>query len=483
MGKNANYKVIIGLEVHAQLNTKTKIFSTESTKFGMKPNTQVGAISIALPGTLPKLNKKVIEFVTKMGLACHCDISRTQYFDRKNYFYPDLPKGYQITQDGAPACRNGYIIVRVKGEEKKIMLEKIHCEEDAGKLIHQEGEMDSKVDFNRAGMPLIEIVTKPMLESVEEVSAFMNEVRKIVRYLEISNGNMEEGSMRCDANVSVMEVNDTQLGNKVEVKNMNSIRNIRRAVEYETERQKKILESGNDVVCETRTFDVNDGKTYPMRLKEELNDYRYFPDPDLSPIVISDTWLEKIKSEMPKLPEELYAKFISNYGLSDYDAQVLTDSKEIALFFEEVCNYTSHYKTAANWIIGPAKAYWNEQDFASFSIKPKTLASLIELVEKGGISFTIAKQKIFPELLQNPELEPEEIAHNLDLFSDMNDQNIVALINELITEFPMKLEEFKKGKKGIIDFFMGELMRRCKGKADPRIAQELLMKRLRELKS
>ena len=340
------YVAVIGLEVHAQLSTKSKIFNGDSSVFGSSPNTNVDVISLAHPGTLPRLNKKVVEFAVKMGLACDCEISRITIFDRKNYFYPDLPKGYQITQDRAPICKGGFVEIKSAGAPKKIALNRIHMEEDAGKSLHLDNESDSLIDLNRAGTPLIEIVTQPDIRSSEDAGALLTEVRKLVRYLDICDGNMEEGSLRCDANVSVMLVDAKEFGKKVEIKNMNSIKNVQRAIEVEIERQIREIEKGNSIISETRTFDVTTGKSFAMRTKEELNDYRYFPDPDLSPVIISDEWLAAIKATMPALPKELFEKFVSRYALSDYDAQVLTDSKDVAVYFDKVCAFTTNYKAA-----------------------------------------------------------------------------------------------------------------------------------------
>ncbi len=361
------YTVVIGLEVHAQLSIKSKIFNSDSAAYGGAPNTHVGVITLAHPGTLPKLNRLAIEHAIKMGIACHSEISRLQIFDRKNYFYPDLPKGYQITQDRTPICKGGFISVKTKdGQPHDVKLNRIHLEEDAGKSIHLENETDTLVDFNRAGVALIEIVTEPVIKTSEAAALLLSEIRKIVRYLDICDGNMEEGSLRCDANVSVMLNGDKELGKKVEVKNMNSFRHVQRAIEYELERQIDLLEKGELVISETRTFNVTDGKTYGMRKKEELNDYRYFPDPDLSPLVISDEWLEEIKSQMPALPNELYQKFVTQYELPEYDAHVLTETKELAAYFEELCSFNQLRKENSNWLMGPVKSYLNEQNVAFY---------------------------------------------------------------------------------------------------------------------
>jgi aspartyl-tRNA(Asn)/glutamyl-tRNA(Gln) amidotransferase subunit B len=473
---------VIGLEVHAQLLTKTKIYNSDSASFGDAPNTNVSVITLAHPGTLPKLNKKVVEYAIRMGLACGCEISRKQIFDRKNYFYPDLPKGYQITQDRTPICKGGFITIQTKdGVEKNIPLNRIHIEEDAGKSMHLEGQTESVIDFNRAGVALIEIVTEPAIHTSEEAGLLLTEIRKIVRYLEICDGNMEEGSLRCDANVSVMPVGSKTLGKKVEVKNMNSIRNVQRAIDHEIERQTAEIGKGNAILSETRTFDVTSGRTYGMRTKEELNDYRYFPDPDLSPLVISEKWLDQIKASMPELPKALYQKYIDTYKLPEYDALVLTDSRDVATYFEEVCHHTSNYKAASNWVMGPVKSYLNEHalEAGMFVVKPAVVADLISMIDQGKVNFSVASQKIFPELLKDPGESPSQVALRLNLLQDSSTDSILPIVKEVIKEFPLKVEEYKNGKKGIIAMFMGEVMKRSKGKADPKLANELLVENLK----
>jgi aspartyl-tRNA(Asn)/glutamyl-tRNA(Gln) amidotransferase subunit B len=477
------YTLVVGLEVHAQLLTKSKIYNTDSNVFGSAPNTNVSVITLAHPGTLPKLNKKVVEFAIKMGIAANCDISRFNIFDRKNYFYPDLPKGYQLTQDRTPICKGGFINVTTKDGQRDIKLNRIHIEEDAGKSIHLEGEPDTLVDFNRAGVPLIEIVTEPDIRTADEAGALLTEIRKLVRYLDICDGNMEEGSLRCDANISVMPKGSTVLGKKVEVKNMNSIRNVQRAIEFETERQITLLEEGSAVVSETRTFDAGNGKTYGMRTKEELNDYRYFPDPDLSPMEVSDEWLAAIKASMPELPAALLKKYVTQYQLPAYDAQVLTDSRDVALYFEAICKSTTNYKAASNWVMGPVKSYLNELSLSAdeFPLSPAIIAELISLIDSGKISYTIASQRIFTELLKHPNKSALEVAQQLNVIQDSSLDSIQPIIDEVIKEFPLKVEEYKHGKKGIIAMFMGEVMKRSKGKADPKVASELLTKKLKQV--
>jgi aspartyl-tRNA(Asn)/glutamyl-tRNA(Gln) amidotransferase subunit B len=471
------------LEVHAQLLTKSKIYNTDSTAYGSAPNTNVSVITLAHPGTLPKLNRKVVEYAIKMGLACHSEISRFQIFDRKNYFYPDLPKGYQLTQDRTPICKGGYVTITTKEGERNVRLNRIHIEEDAGKSIHLPTEADTLVDFNRSGVPLIEIVTEPDIRTSDEAYAILTEIRKLVRYLEICDGNMEEGSLRCDANISVMLKDAKEYGKKVEVKNMNSIRNVQRAIEHEFDRQIALLEQGIPIISETRTFDADDGKTYGMRTKEELNDYRYFPDPDLSPMEVSEQWLNDIQASMPALPRELYEKYITVYQLPAYDAQVLTDSKDIALYFEAVCKLTSNLKAASNWVMGPVKSHLNDLSLSAdeFPLTPNIIAEIIGLIDQGKISYTIASQRVFPELLKNPGKTALEVAQQLNVIQDSNKDSILPIVEEVIKEFPLKVEEYKNGKKGIISMFMGEVMKRSKGKADPKVATQLLTKKLEEV--
>lgn len=478
------YQPVIGLEVHAQLLTESKIYTSDSAAYGGAPNTHVGVISLAHPGTLPKLNKKVVEQAIKMGLACHCEISRTQIFDRKNYFYPDLPKGYQLTQDRTPICVGGYVTVSTKDESGiQIKLNRIHIEEDAGKSIHLEDETDTLIDLNRAGVPLIEIVTEPVIRSAEEAGAMLGEIRKIVRYLEICDGNMEEGSLRCDANISVMKKGASELGKKVEVKNMNSIRNVQRAIEHEIERQINELEKGNTPTSETRTFDANTGVTSSMRTKEELNDYRYFPDPDLSPLHISEAWLEEIKSSMPMLPEALYNKFVNEYKLPEYDAGVLTETKEVAAYFMDVCNITSNYKAASNWIMGPIKSLMNEngKTIVDLGLIPSQLCEIIELVDQSKVSFANASQRILPSMMAQPGKSALQLATGLNLIQESDQGNLTTVIDSVLDSFPDKVKEYKKGKKGLISMFMGEVMKQSKGKADPKKTNMLLMKKLSEL--
>ncbi|NVK50364.1 MAG: Asp-tRNA(Asn)/Glu-tRNA(Gln) amidotransferase subunit GatB [Cyclobacteriaceae bacterium] len=471
------YQLVVGLEVHAQLLTESKMFASDSTEFGNLPNTLISVITLGHPGTLPKVNKKAVEYAVKMGLACHSEITRHNIFSRKNYFYPDLPKGYQITQDKGPICVGGKVPIRLAdGSTREIQLNRIHLEEDAGKSIHLDGEADTLVDFNRAGTPLIEIVTEPNIFTSEEAYAFLTEIKKLVKYLDICDGNMEEGSLRCDANVSVMLKGAEELGKKVEVKNMNSFRNVVRAIEHEFERMILLLEEGKEIISETRTFDADSGTTSGMRTKEELNDYRYFPEPDLSPVVISEEWIQSIQSSMPTLPRDLYKKFVEEYGLPDYDASFLTESKELALWFDDLCRETSQYKAASNWMMGPIKSYLNETaiHIQDFPVTPKTLAALLALIEEGKVSSSIASQKIFPELLKSPKSSPLEIAQKLNLIQESDESSLKPIIEEVLVENSKKVAEYRSGKKGLTGFFMGQVMRKSNGKADPKVATKIL---------
>jgi len=470
------YRVVIGLEVHAQLLTQSKMYVSDSAEYGNMPNMHISPITLGHPGTLPKVNKSAVEYAIKMGIACNSEISRYQIFDRKNYFYPDLPKGYQVTQDRTPICIGGGVKIKVGEREKTVTLTRIHMEEDAGKSIHMAEETDTLIDLNRAGVPLIEIVTNPDIDNSDEAYAFLTEIKKLVRYLEICDGNMEEGSLRCDANVSVMLKDATEFGKKVEVKNMNSFKNVQRAIEHEIERQIIMVEKGENIPSETRTFDAVTGTTSSMRTKEDLNDYRYFPEPDLSPLVVSEEWLSEVKNDMPPLPWVLFNRFIQDYSLPEYDANVLTDSKEIALFFEDLCKHTTNYKAASNWVMGPVKSYLNELTLhiKDFPISTAQLASLIALVDSGKVNFSSASQKIYPELIKNPTENPIQIAERLNLVQDSSEDSLMPIIEEVIAAFPEKVQEYRDGKKGLLGMFMGEVMKKSKGKADPKVASGLV---------
>ncbi|WP_206077620.1 Asp-tRNA(Asn)/Glu-tRNA(Gln) amidotransferase subunit GatB [Pontibacter sp. SGAir0037] len=475
------YQPVIGLEVHAQLLTQSKAYSSDSTEYGMLPNTNLSAITLAHPGTLPRINKKVVEMAVKMGLATHCEITRHNVYARKNYFYPDLPKGYQLTQDKTPVCTGGHLVVKNEaGTDSHIGITRIHMEEDAGKSMHLPGEIETLVDFNRAGVPLIEIVSEPDLRDSTEAYNYMVEIRRLVRYLDICDGNMEEGSLRCDANVSVMLKGAKQYGTKVEVKNMNSFRNVQRAIEHEIERQIMILENGGVVEGETRGFDANTGTTSSQRSKETMNDYRYFPEPDLPPLVIEQEWLHTIKESMPALPQELYKRFTEELGLPEYDAAVLTDSKEIALYFNELTQHTSNYKAASNWVMGPVKSYLNELTLhiSDFPLQPQQIAEIIALVDENKVSHSIAAKQIYPFLLENPSKTALQVAEEQSLLQQSDSDSLQLIISEVVAGNPAKVAEYKAGKQALIGMFMGEIMKKTQGKADPKIANKLLRETL-----
>ena len=476
----ARYEVVIGLEVHAQLLTETKAYSADLNAYGSAPNTNISAITLGHPGTLPMMNRKTIDFAIRLGLACGCKIAPNQHFARKNYFYPDLPKGYQITQDTTPICTGGQILIRTEdGQQKAIGLTRIHMEEDAGKSIHDVDVFDTLVDLNRAGTPLLEIVSEPDLRSSIEAYNYLTEVRKLLRYLDICDGNMEEGSMRCDANVSVRLVGAKDFGTKVEVKNMNSIRNVQRAIEFEITRQIEALEKGEQLVQETRGFDALKGTTISMRTKEAANDYRYFPEPDLPPIHVSTDHIAAIAAEMPALPNALFERYTKMYGLSDYDAYNITDQKGLALYYEGLIAQTKNYKAAANWLMGEIKSYLNEQgiDITSFPLAPARIAALIDLIDAGKISNSIAAQRVFPELLKSTQ-SPLEIAEALNLIQSSDSNVIEGYIAQVIELNPNEVGRYKNGEKQLIGFFMGQLMKVSGGKADPKASNALLRQKL-----
>ncbi|HIK62532.1 MAG TPA: Asp-tRNA(Asn)/Glu-tRNA(Gln) amidotransferase subunit GatB [Flavobacteriales bacterium] len=476
MSTKNKYEAVIGLEVHAQLLTRTKAYSSDENIYGATPNTKTSVITLGHPGTLPKANKKVIEYAVRLGIAVGSKIRERNEYARKNYFYPDLPKGYQITQDKTPICNGGIIEIKDdNGEKKIIQITRIHIEEDAGKSIHDLDPLNTLVDLNRAGVPLAEIVSEPDIRSANEAYNYINEVRKLVRYLEICDGNMEEGSLRCDANISVRLKGAKEFGTKVEVKNMNSTRNVKKAIEFEIKRQIELIENGGKVQHETRSFNAADNSTISMRHKEKANDYRYFPEPDLQPVIVTEDYIEKIKSTLPPLPKQLFQKFTKEFSLSDYDANILVDEKGIALYFNSLCSLTKNYKAAANFINGSVKSYLNETatDIANFTINPKQLAGLIALVDSGKVSNTVATSKVFPVMINSDE-SAEEIAIKNNWIQESDSDALSEFIQQAIAKYPEKVEEYKNGKKGLIGFFMGEVMKLSKGKADPKLCNQML---------
>lgn len=482
MSSLQKYEAVIGLEVHTQLLTKSKLFCGDSTTFGNAPNTNISPISLAHPGTLPVMNKKAIDYAIRLGLTFNCDIIRNNYFARKNYFYPDLPKGYQVSQHTTPICKNGYVSINVAGVQRNIILNRIHLEEDAGKSIHDADENYTCIDLNRAGVPLLEIVSEPDMHTSEEAFAYVTEIRKIVRYLQICDGNMEEGSMRCDANISIRLRGEKKLGTKVEVKNLNSIRNVKRAIDFEINRLITLIESGEEVIQQTRSFDAATSTTFSLRTKEEANDYRYFPEPDLTPFFITDEKIETIKKSLPVLPAALEKKFTQQYSLPPADAKVLCDDRETAFFFENIISHTNNYKAAANWVLGPIKSYLNQSNsvIENLSISPKTFAKLIEIIEKGSVSFGVAAFRIFPVLVKFPEKEPIEIAGELNVLQEKNDDSLNTWIDDVLSKMPDKVSEYKKGKKNLIGLFSGEVKKVSKGKADMQAVNKILNQKLNQ---
>jgi aspartyl-tRNA(Asn)/glutamyl-tRNA(Gln) amidotransferase subunit B len=474
------YEVVVGLEVHAQLLTRTKLFCGDSAVFGGEPNTHVSPITLALPGSLPRLNRKAVEFAIRMGLACHCGIERLNYFARKNYFYPDLPKGYQISQHTTPICKGGRVTIRTTDGERDIRLNRIHLEEDAGKSLHDIAPGVTALDFNRAGVPLIEIVTEPDIRSGEEAYAYLTELRKTLRYLDICDGNMEEGSMRCDANVSVRLKGEAGLGTKVEVKNLNSIRNVRRAIEAESRRLIDLVAAGETVRQETRGFDADNGTTFALRTKEEANDYRYFTDPDVPPFRVTEEFLETVRAALPPLPEQLVIRYTRELKLPEYDARVICDDKDCAAYFEEMTGHTSSYKAAANWLLGPVRSalHTRSMEWATLPVRPVTLAALIRLVEEGRLSFSIAAERVLPVLMEEPGRDPLEAATSLNLIQSSDTSEIAAWIEQALAGMPDKVSEYRKGKKGLIGLFVGEVKKLSGGKADPKLTNQLLLEKL-----
>ncbi len=480
MIKNEKYQVVIGLEVHAQLLTKSKLFCGDSAAFGAAANTHVSPITLAHPGTLPMMNKEAIEYAVKLGLALHCEIEQINYFARKNYFYPDLPKGYQVSQHTTPICKNGHVSIKVDGHQRNIRLNRIHMEEDAGKSLHDVDDNYTAIDLNRAGVPLLEIVSEPDLHSSEEAFAYVTELRRLVRWLNICDGNMEEGSMRCDANISIRLQGETKLGTRVEVKNLNSIRNVKRAIDVEVLRLIDIVEKGEKVLQQTRSYDADTNTTFSLRSKEEADDYRYFADPDLTPFNITDEFLQRVKSELPALPEALEEKYKTEYHLPEYDAQVICGDKALVNFFEAIIVHTNHYKAAVNWLMGPIKSYLNENsiEMADFPLSPEKISALIQLIDDGKVNFSIAATKIFTQLLASPDKAPLQIATELNLLQESDSGSVAAWVDEVMAKMPDKVKEYKSGKKGLIGLFVGEVKKLSKGKADMTLVNKLLAEKL-----
>ncbi len=479
----SKYELVVGIEIHAQLNTQSKAYCSDKNEFGQIPNTLISPISLGHPGTLPMFNEKVLEHAVKLGLACQSKITKMMHFDRKNYFYADLPKGYQITQDKTPICEGGHINIKLKnGNEKAIEITRIHMEEDSGKSIHDLDPFNTLIDLNRAGVPLLEIVTEPVIKSSEEAYQYVAEIRKLLRYLDICDGNMEEGSMRCDVNISIMPIGSKEFGQRVEIKNLNSIRNVQRSIDFEIVRHAELLGKNMVIHPETRTFDAPTGSTIGMRTKEAAHDYRYFPEPDLNPIKLSDDFINEMKGIMPALPGELFKKYTSQFGLSDYDANNLTELKEIAYYFEKVIEHTNNYKAATNWIMGSVKSILNQQAISidEFQIPPKHIAELIKMIDENQISHSLANQKMFNEMILYPSVDPLTLAKKNNWISNEDEDKLEEIIKTIFGSNPSETDRFKNGEKKLTGFFMGQIMKATKGTANPKTISQLLNKIIKD---
>jgi aspartyl-tRNA(Asn)/glutamyl-tRNA(Gln) amidotransferase subunit B len=478
------YEAVIGLEVHAQLRTATKLFCGDETNFGAAPNTQVSPITLAHPGTLPLMNRKAVEHAIRLGLVCHCDIRLENYFARKHYFYPDLPKGYQISQHTTPICEGGWLEIEAAGARRRIRLTRIHLEEDAGKSLHDQEPARTCLDFNRAGTPLVEIVTEPDIHSAEEAFAFLTEIRRLVRWVGVCDGNMEEGSLRCDANISIRPRGQTRLGTRVEVKNLNSVRNVKKAIEVELERLMEMDRRGEKILQETRSFDADQDRTFTIRTKEDADDYRYFPDPDLTPFRFTQADIDRIRESLPALPEAFAREWTSGLGLSPYDAGALTAEKEMADYFLQSLEGGASPKVLANFMLGPLRSWLNENGAAwqEARIRPASWKALADLVDQGRISFSAAASRLLPAMAEAPDRDPVLLATGLDLLQDAGQDDIRQWVTEVLTSMPEKVAEYRKGKKGLIGLFMGEVKKVSRGKADPRKTNDLLLEALQQNK-
>jgi len=474
------YEIVIGLEFHTQLSTQSKIFCACSTKFGAEPNTQVCPVCMGLPGVLPVLNKKVVEDAIMTGLAFGCKIANNCKFARKNYFYPDLPKNYQISQFDDPIAGKGWLDIPIDGATKRIAITRVHMEEDAGKLVHPETGPASYVDFNRTGVPLLELVTEPDIRTPEEAYSTALTLKGILEYLEVSDCNMEEGSLRCDANISIRPKGETELGVKAEVKNMNSFKAVQKALQYEAERQIKVLSEGGTIAQETRLWDEDKGVTRSMRGKEEAHDYRYFPDPDLIPLIVSDDWIEEIRARLPELPAARKHRFQELYGLSEYDAGVLTASKHTADFFEEAVGLHKDAKTVANWVMGDLQRHLNEQDveIADCKVTPEGLAAMLALIDDGTISGKIAKD-VFGEMFKTGD-EPKAIVEAKGLVQISDESALAEIVEKIVADNPDPVADFLGGNERTFGFLMGQAMKASKGKANPKAVQKILRERLQK---
>lgn len=478
MSVSNKYETVVGLEVHVELHTNSKIFCGCSTSFGAPPNTHTCPVCLGHPGVLPVLNRQAVEYAMKAAMALNCTIADVSKFDRKNYFYPDSPKAYQISQYDQPIGENGWIDIEVNGETKRIGITRLHLEEDAGKLTHVDGGYASLVDFNRVGTPLVEIVSEPDIRTPEEAKAYLEKLKAIMLYCEVSDVKMEEGSLRCDANISLRPYGQEKFGTRAELKNMNSFRGVQRGLEYEQVRQAEILDAGGEVVQETRRFDDAAGKSFSMRGKEEAHDYRYFPDPDLVRLYISEEWKESVRASIPELPDARKARYTADYGLPAYDAEVITASKKLADFFEESLSYTKDAKAVSNWIMGDLLGYLNANglELSDVKITGQGLGEMIGLLEKGTISGKIAKT-VFKSMLESGKL-PQQIVEEQGLVQISDEGAILAIVDAIIEKNPQSVEDFRAGKEKAIGFLVGQIMKETKGKANPALVNKLLLERL-----
>lgn len=479
------YEAVIGLEVHTELKTDTKIFCSCKTSFGAAPNTNVCPVCLGLPGVLPVLNEKVLEFAVRAGLALNCEIARYSKFDRKNYYYPDLPKDFQTSQFDLPICGPGYLDIEVEGVKKRIKITRAHMEEDAGKLVHHGTSITdsdySLVDYNRTGTPLLEIVSEPDMRSAKEAVAYMEKLRTILQYVGISDCRMEEGSLRCDANISVRPVGTTKLGTKTEIKNINSFRGVGRAIEYEAIRQAELLEEGGRVIQETRTWDEKEGVTKSMRSKEEANDYRYFPEPDLVPFTVSEEYIENIRKSLPELPDERKERYINEYSLSSEDAEMMINNKSLSDYFESIVKAGAEPKATVNWLMGDFMSHLSNSglEVENTPVSPENLAAMLKLIDEGTISGKIAKQ-VFSEMWETKK-DPGTIVKEKGLVQISDTGALEAIVNEVISKNPQSVEDFKQGKKKAMGFLMGQIMKATKGKANPKLVNGLLLKKLQSI--